>query len=212
MVTRGWSSRLAVVGAGLCVWSGCSYQPAAVRPVEIDAAAAGNAAIKAHDNDGNGELSTEELAGIPAILKYRGLYDGDQNGSVSAAEIAARVRKWEADQLGMRELSAIVTLDGAPLAGAMVKFVPEPYLGANVKPASGETDQFGIAAIEMSAEDTPERFRKTNIRGVTGGTFKVEVTHPKKNIPPKFNTQTTLGEEVAVDTVKSSASIELTSH
>jgi Ca2+-binding EF-hand superfamily protein len=202
-----WHGWIAVVVVGV----GCSNRPAAVKPVSVDAAEAGQAAISLYDRNSDSKLEASELTNVPGVLRYLGLYDTDKDGKVSADEFAARFKKWEQDQLGMRELVAIVTLDGKPLVGATVRFIPEPYLGPNVKPATGETDDQGIAMIAMSDEDTPERFRATSVRGVTGGTYKVEVTHPEKKLPAKFNTETTLGEEVAVDTIRSSAFVQLKS-
>ena len=39
------------------------------------------------------------------------------------------------------------------------------------------------------------------MRGVYGGTYKIEITHPNVQVPAKYNTSTTLGEEVARDTL-----------
>lgn len=209
MQNRFASMRSKITVAVLCL--GCSNRPPAVKPVSVNPTLAGQEAIRLYDKNSDGKLDATELTKVPGVLRYLGHYDADKDGAVSADEFSTRFKKWEQDQLGMRELVAIVTLDGKPLEGATVKFIPEPYLGPNVKPASGDTDDQGIAVIAMSDEDTPERFRATSVRGVTGGTFKVEVTHPAKKLPAKFNTETTLGEEVAVDTIRSSAVVELKS-
>jgi hypothetical protein len=37
------------------------------------------------------------------------------------------------------------------------------------------------------------------ISGVFGGTYKIQVTHPSRSIPAKYNTATELGEEIAPD-------------
>ena len=53
--------------------------------------------------------------------------------------------------------------------------------------------------------------RQTRGPTSTGGTFKIRVTHPTKTIPAKFNEQTTLGEEIAPDTVGSDVTVTLQS-
>ena len=61
----------------------------------------------------------------------------------------------------------------------------------------------------MAREDMPPQLANLSVEGVTGGTFKVKVTHPSKKIPAKYNTETTLGEEVAFDTVRERITIEM---
>ena len=195
----------------LCHIAGCSSRPAAVRPVEINASAAAAEAVNLYDRDGSRTLDDGELAAVPGMAKYKQLYDTDQDKTVSAEEIEARFRTWKDQALGLRELLVVVTLDGKPLADATVRFIPEPYLGPNVKAATGETDHQGVASVSVSLDDLPERFRRLQVRAIMGGTYKVEVTHPTRELPSKYNRETILGEEVALDTVRAMATVELSS-
>jgi hypothetical protein len=189
--------------------AGCSGRPAAVKPVDIDAGDASSKAMAEYDKSGDGKLDDAELAAVPALLKYKSIYDKNSDGAIDESEIAARIAQWEEQGLGFRQLNAAVFLDGQPLMGAEVELIPEPYLAPSVKPAKGASDGFGIAAMAMAREDMPPQLANLSVEGVTGGTFKVKVTHPSKKIPAKYNTETTLGEEVAFDTVRERITIEM---
>jgi hypothetical protein len=137
--------------------------------------------------------------------------------------ITDRIKQWQASRLGRMSLRCMVQHNGRPLVGADVKFVPEPFLGPNMKTAAGVTDQNGVAmlTIAMGPEGGPP--------GVPPGFYRVEITKPAKDatpakpakpaengkppepaqpaqpaqagldIPPKYNTETILGQEVAID-------------
>jgi hypothetical protein len=197
-----------IVATFLC---GCSSRPTAVRPVDIDPQAASQQAITTYDANGDGALSDEELVKVPGIAKYKGRYDQDKNGTVSQDEIAARLRLWEEQGLGIRQLIVKVTLDGRPLAGADVEFVPEAYLGENVKPARGQTDAEGLTDISVAQEDLPSSLSHLPVAGLTGGTYKVRVTHPRIKLPARYQGDSVLGEEVALDAVFNSSSVQLKS-
>jgi hypothetical protein len=90
-----------------------------------------------------------------------------------------------------------VTLDGRPLEEAEVKLDPEPFLGDAVKPASGVTRSDG-AILKIDPALLPEEDRY--LRGVQPGLYKVRITHPSQKIPPRYNTATTLGQEIVPGT------------
>ncbi len=193
----------------LCL--GCGSTPAAIEVVDVDPAAASEGAIAAYDVNGDGQLDPSELAKVPGIAKYRAIYDRDGNGLVSEAEIRERLKSWADRGLGFRELIVSVLLDGRPLAGARVQLVPEAYLGEGVKPAEGETDASGTALVGIAAQDMPVQLKGRRLMGVTGGTYKILVTHDGKQIPARYNAETTLGEEIAYDTVGSGIALRLSS-
>jgi hypothetical protein len=66
-------------------------------------------------------------------------------------------------------------------------------LGDEVKEAWGTSNARGIATMDIKDSDLPESDH--GLLGVHYGTYKIEVTHPDKPIPAKYNTQTTLGYE-----------------
>lgn len=191
------------------VFAGCSSSPPAIKPVDVDPDEASRLAIEQYDKNQDGALSDDELRGVPGIAKYKSLYDQDGDGSVSQDEIAARLELWSEQGLGFRPLNVVVVVDGRPLPDASLEFVPESYLGPNVKRASGTTDSSGMASLAVAVEDMPPALAHLPIDGVMGGTFKVRVTHPTVELPARFNTETELGEEIAFDTIRERAVVTI---
>jgi hypothetical protein len=182
------------VVVGVSFWmAGCSRGPAPVRIPHVDPVAASQGAVELYDTNGDGQLSEQELTACPGILRNLGIYDADGNKSVTQEEIEARLRAFFPPNVGVTKLNVHVSLDGKSLAGATVKFVPEKYLGDEIKMAGGITTDHGNATIDIRDEDAPET--EHGLSGVHYGTYRVEITHPTINIPAKYNTATTLGYE-----------------
>jgi hypothetical protein len=194
----GWGAMIVLL-AGIALFAGCSSRASRVHPVEIDASSASSEAMELYDKDGDGALAGAELNAVPGIKKQVERYDRDGDQRVSRDEIAERIAEWSSNRLAFMGCSYIVTLDGQPLGGATITLVPEPYLGANVKPASGLTHSNGLTRLTHADEDLPKSSNGRPIPGVFGGTYKVQVTHPSRKIPAKYNTATELGEEIAPD-------------
>jgi hypothetical protein len=71
--------------------------------------------------------------------------------------------------------------------------VPESFLGDDIKTATGKTGDSGRAALTVPVtgpRDPP---------GAALGLYRVEITKTGDNIPAKYNSETTLGQEVALD-------------
>ena len=85
-------------------------------------------------------------------------------------------------------------LDGKPLADAQVEFAPEPFLGPSVHPATAVTGADGEASVSMA----PEHLSDPRYAGVACGWYKIRVSSSSQEIPPQYNTDTTLGCEVAM--------------
>ena len=180
----------------LCL--GCGGKTSRVDPPRIDPAQAGSAAIGQYDADGDGELSRQELAKLPGVLLALGAYDRNDDDKVSAEEIAARIRQWQEFKIGTLTVGCRVTLDGALLEGATVKMIPEKFLGEYVKPASGTTTADGGCGLAIAKSDlSPDQ---QTLLGVHCGIYKIEVTHPTRSIPARYNRQTILGQEIALGT------------
>lgn len=194
--------RLGICSTLLAVIVGCSNRPATIKPVRINAKAASANAISQYDKNGDGVLGDDEMTAVPGILKHKDKYDTDGDGMVSREEIANRISLWETQGIGILSLNVVVRLAGKPLPGASVRFVPEDYLGAGPKVATGECNQIGETKVSVANSELPEVLRAARLGGLYGGTYKIEITHPKVTIPEKYNTVTTLGEEVARDTVR----------
>ncbi|MEO2046897.1 MAG: hypothetical protein ABGX16_10025 [Pirellulales bacterium] len=205
--------RLRLIGCCL-FWSlavGCSSQPSAINPVDIDPYEASRQALTQYDKNGDNMLSGDELTDVAGIAKYKKLYDLDGDDQVSQDEIVNRIKLWSHQGLGIRQLIVLVTLDGQPFPGADIEFVPENYLGPNVKRATGKTDGSGSADLAMAKEDMPAQLSHLPIGGVMGGTFKVKVTHPSIDVSARYNRETVLGEEIAFDTIGTRAMVVLKS-
>jgi hypothetical protein len=196
-----YDARMVLAVSGLCavLGTGCGGGASRVRPVEIDASSASSEAIELYDKDGDGALAGGELNAVPGLKKNLQRYDRDSDQRVTGDEIAARLGDWADNKLALMGCTYIVTLDGRPLADAEVTLVPEAYLGPNVKPATGVTGPNGLTRLSHAPEDLPKSSNGRPIPGVKGGTYKLVITHPSKQLPAKYNTATELGEEIAYD-------------
>lgn len=182
---------------------GCSGGPKTVAPVDVDPSSAAEQAMELYDSNSDGFLDDDELVAVPGILSAKSFYDKDTDGQISGQEIQDRLERWKELGLGFRPLTILITLDGKPLDAVDVKLIPEPYLGDAVKPASGKTMADGAVVVSVEPEDLPAalKSRPKKFHGVTGGTYKVELNNASQDLPAKFNTKTTLGVEVATDTI-----------
>ena len=183
---------LLTVGVGLPI--GCSGRPARVHPPTYNAQA-GAEAIAAYDANGDGAIADEEFDSVGALRAALKQIDTDGDGRVTAAEIDARVQAWQSTKVAEMPVLCEVTIDGKPLAGAQVTFEPEPFLGDILKPAGGTTEANGNASISLADEHLAD----PRYPGVACGWYKIRVTSSEREIPAKYNTQTTLGCEVAIN-------------
>jgi hypothetical protein len=95
-------------------------------------------------------------------------------------------------------VKANFTLDGRPLSGAEVIFEPESFLGEDIKAAVGESTS-GLATVTVPKDQRP---MKDTPPGLQPGLYRVRVSLKKagqETIPAKYNTETTLGQEIAPD-------------
>lgn len=172
----------------------CSGRPGRVAPPNY-ATHAGNAAIERYDANGDGAIAGEELEATPGLKASLQQVDGDGDGRLTAQEIDARIQSWRDSRVAEMPVSCVVNLDGQPLAGAKVQFEPEPFLGAQVPPAVATTDEGGSASASM-AEDA---LADPRYPGMACGWYRMRITGGNQTIPPRYNTETTLGCEVAVN-------------
>jgi len=175
--------------AALTAIAGCG----GVKSYTVDPVAASKAAMEQYDKNGDGLLDKTELKACPALLRALRAYDDSKDGKLSADEIGAVIKDMFAQNSGMTPLSCSVSLDGSPLSGAMVRFIPESFLGPEIKEADGTTNSAGTAELGISPDELPKQLRRHNLMRV--GIYRVEITHPSKKIPAKYNTETELGFE-----------------
>jgi hypothetical protein len=180
---------------------GCFYRAQRAEAPSIDASAAADKAMELYDKNHDGFLDKKELEACPGLLLSLKVYDADGDGKISRDELKARIASWKTTSAAMSTVDTKTTLDGRPLVGATIKFVPESYLEGALHPGTGETNQNGATTISISPEFLPPNLKR--IRAMNAGTYKVEITHPTISIPEKYNKQTTLGREVSAQTTAS---------
>jgi hypothetical protein len=180
--------------AMLLVLSGCwRSSPRRVYPNWPDPRAA-ERAIELYDANQDGLLDAKELERAPGLKAAMQHVDTNRDGKISAAEISARIGAWIDSRLGRMGVSCVVTHNGRPLVEATVKFLPEQFLGGQLQAAEGTTDARGVTRLTTSAEGP-------SARGVGPGFYRVEITKTGETIPPRYNAETQLGQEVAMDAV-----------
>lgn len=189
---------LAAAAVGLAL-SGCSRGPSRVQVPSYDPTGSAARAMKAYDTNEDGFIAEDELdaaAGLKAAMRT---FDSDQDGKLSQQEIADRVGAWARMGVGITKFNCLVTLDGTPLEGATVTFVPEKFLAQYLLEAQDVTNLVGTATPRIPKEmrpapDTPP--------GIQVGLYKVMISKKRGSeelIPAKYNTATILGQEVSSD-------------
>jgi hypothetical protein len=159
--------------------------------IAFDPDAAGLAMVAQLDSNGDGLLAAEEMSAMPALANSFDLFDLEADREVSVADAARRFQLWASVPGGSMPLECRVQIKGKPLQGAIVRLVPEEFLGGSLPEATGTTDAQGMAEVTSVGADTETS------PGVRYGFYKVEITHPSKKIPSRYNTKTELGQEVA---------------
>jgi hypothetical protein len=175
--------------------AGCSNRPSRVYPPGIDAEAAGEGAMEKYDTNGDGKVAGEELANAPTLRAALPRLDKNGDQAVSADEVTARVEAWQESRVGRMPGMCRVIYNGRPVANAKVVFDPEEFLGDEIKEATGTTDANGMASVSIAVDPDDE----SAARGVAPGFYLVRITSDQMNIPAKYNTETTLGCEMAQD-------------
>jgi len=186
-----WVSLVAILAGSGCFFGG----PSRVHPPDISASAAGSGSMERYDTNKDGVVKGDELEKAPSLKAAIKQLDADGDGGVSADEVADRVRAWQDSKVGKMSVSCMVTVNGKGLAGANVTFEPEEFLGTEIKPCTGTTDEKGIAnlTMEVQGDDPP---------GVACGLYLVRISKQeggRELLPARYNTGTTLGKEAALD-------------
>jgi hypothetical protein len=196
-------SVFSLLGKGLAlggVWvalMGCSGSTKVEVPA-YDPSGAASRAMELYDKNGDGLIAEEELeiaVGLKAGIKN---IDTNEDGKISADEIAARVAVWEKMAIGLMRVSCEVTLDNVPLDGATVTFEPEEFLGGAIQEAVSVSRLGSASPIipveNRSSPDVPP--------GIQVGLYKVKISKKQGTeelIPSQYNEKTILGQEVAQD-------------
>lgn len=153
----------------------------------VDPEGISRAVVQVADADTDGLLTAAELGRVPGLVPAIAVWDADGDQRLSAAELTAWLAGIHNSRIAITSLSVVVTRQGKPVGGAVVRIVPEPFMSSEVKAAEGTTDADGIACPSIPGGRYP---------GVNCGVYRVEITGSLpdgKPIPAKYNAATTLG-------------------
>ena len=161
-----------------------TLHPPKYKPAKVAAAA-----MKQYDLDSNGTIDRKELDVSPTLSAAMDRIDGDENGQLTEEEIATFVQeKWLGEKAGGIRVKCVVKMDGRDLPNAKVVFEPDAFIGDLVGSATGKTMGDGFTTL---SDPTIEQ------GGVRPGLYLVRITTEDGKVPAKYNTETTLGVEVA---------------
>ena len=188
----GWHGHSFVLGT-LVLLSISACSGPRVKLPKLSPAQAGRRAVKQYDADGNGAISEDELDNCPGLKVAMVSVDSDGDGRLVAEEITDRLEAQRATGVALASINCFVQLNGKPLAGASVRFVPEEFLGEGIKVASGTTGLGGTATMSIAGQEFP---------GVHCGFYRVEISklnaNGKETVSAKYNSETILGQEVSL--------------
>ena len=165
--------------------------PPRVKLPPLDPADAGRQAMATFDTDGDGSLSNGELTQCPGLSSSMATVDKDKDGQVTEAEIRERLEEHRATGVALTSINCMVYLDGRPLEGASIRFVPEGFQGEGIQMAVGETGRGGSTTLAIPGAELP---------GIHCGFYRVEISRKNaadnEGLPAKYNSESVLGQEV----------------
>jgi hypothetical protein len=188
---------------------GCTRNSAPDNPLAMEVA---QKVIRRNDKNGDGLLIASELSGLYGNRSsFRKGYDLNGDEKLSRDEIASRIDSWQKAGPTAHAVDVTVTLDGSPLTGATVRMVPDFALGDSSQTKVGQTDATGATHLEVALEDLSQALHNPDYRGVFGSNYKIEVTHPQRKIPAKYNVTTQLDADVPRDAPRNEIRLDLNS-
>jgi hypothetical protein len=181
-----WSYRIHFTAVYLAI-AGCSGRPSRVEAPSWDPSGFADAVLEKLDKNGDSLVGKDEISAAPGLAFGARFIDKDGDEQLSREELVARFAMYRDRRIGLTSKMFRVTHNDRPLVGADIRLVPEFFL-TDVEPASGTTDESGIVQPYIEGE----QYAVMRV-----GYYRVEVRSPRVELPPKFNTQTTLGVEVS---------------
>jgi hypothetical protein len=180
--------------ASFLLTTGCSPNGDRVKAPIFSPQDAAQQAMALYDTNRDGLLDEKELDQCPGLKSALATADLNGDKRLNVEEIASRLTAHQQANIGIMAVSCKVTLDNNPLSGARVRLVPEAFLGPSFQSASGVSDAMG--AVDL-------RIEGSGFSGLQCGFYRVLITkdgaNGKELLPARYNTQTTLGAEVAPD-------------
>jgi len=203
-----WVSKMSASSSRVLIFAGvsllltmpaCNSGPSHIRPPSVSASGAADEAMELYDADADGFLAGPELDKVPGLKAAMDTLDADSDGKVSGDEIAARIEACQASGIGVALVLCTVKMDGQPLAGATVTFEPESFLGDAVLAGDGVTEITGMVKPRIPKEKRPVSDMPG---GLQPGFYRIKVSkqvNGKETVPAMYNTESTLGQQIAVD-------------
>jgi hypothetical protein len=152
------------------------------------------AMFQALDKNSDGSIQGDELAGCPGLAASVGGWDTDGNKGISTAEAQQRFEKWKAMRVGAINASTTLKLNGNPLRGAKVEWVPESWMGNGFPTASSTTDPSGRAIAKVASDGNRDASLGD---GLPPGFYRLVITHPE--VPEKYKVNSQAGLMIAPD-------------
>jgi hypothetical protein len=121
---------------------------------QLDPAAVGQRAMELYDTDKNGAIDATELKQSPALASALARIDENKDGELTSEEIAGRITKYQS-QSDLVPLSLKLMRNQAPVSGATVVFEPEAFMGENLPTFTGVSDAAGDVALAAEGVDLP---------------------------------------------------------
>jgi hypothetical protein len=174
---------------------GCST-PASTGPElpAFDPQAAVAQAMNSYDADKDGSLSKQEVDRSPGLTAAFPHFDKDGSGTISPEEMLNRLKYYADAGIALYGWTCEVRQGGRPLPGATVTLVPEDFMKSVAQPATGVTDNHGVASPVI---------KKDELDGAYFGLYRIVVSKKdasgRELVPAEFNSQTKLGQELAPD-------------
>jgi hypothetical protein len=171
---------------------GCS-RSSVQRAVAFDPAAATATVLAQYDRNGDHKLSAQELRASAALSLSAARIDKNRDGSLSEDEVRDRLKTHES-LAGKLLFQVSVTLKGKPLAGAVVTFTPEPFMGDGTQSYVGTTGSNGFCSLSG---------REFKVLGVPNGFYQIRIIQTDHGIDD------IRGAEIANDVIRDMVEITL---
>lgn len=174
------------------MFCGCnSSEQSSADSIWIDAGKAGVVAVERFDSNGDQVIDQAEWAKSPSLANTFADFDADGDGKVGASDVTGRLLRLSMSDKPLAEVECRVQQEGTPLPGASVRFKPMLVKPAPNWAGEGVTNAQGIATISLPADAVPAELQ--GAKGIPPGVYLVEITHPERQIPARYNSATELG-------------------
>ncbi|MDO4574227.1 MAG: EF-hand domain-containing protein [Planctomycetia bacterium] len=167
---------LGLMGMAIVLSMGCGLKkPNRVDAPTIDGSAAGAAAVKLYDKNGNGKIDGAELKDAPALNSVLKSLDTNGDGAIDAGEIATRIQGWADTKVGLTCPMISFTFKGKPMKAGSVTLKPVPFLAEYLKEAKGDI-------IDGSCNPTSEG-NQENLPGMALGFYDIIIENAQPKLP-----------------------------